>query len=232
MPNGAVSVWSTTDKVSEAILRSRRYMPESIARQLDAFLTPGNLALMAGTLAVWAGSHFFGVGEVVDVALLLVGAFTIGWSVSGVVRGGTTDQDLDRAARLFASAVVTAGLTAMFAILLRRSASSLQATRGSTVREVLAIRRPGMVPVESEPPGTGLFRTPTVTGRPTMAAGRGATTALGDVEYSTAGRPRTSNLSGYTSWSIPFCRHDCPSSAPSGRVSRCRLTAARPSCAT
>lgn len=160
-------------------------------------LTPGNLALMGGTLAIWAGSHFFGVGEVVDVALLLVGAFTIGWSISGVVRDlvefGTgvmsarTDQDLDRAARLFASAVVTAGITAVFAILLRRSASSIQAARGSTVGEVLTIRRPGLVPVEPEPAGSGLFRTPTVTGNPGMAAGQGATTAFGDVEYSTAG---------------------------------------------
>jgi len=99
---------------------------------------------MAGTLAVWAGSHFFGVGEVVDLALLLVGAFTIGWS-------------------------------------------SLQAARGSTVGEVLTIRRPGLVPVEPEPAGTGLFRTLTVTGNPGMAAGEGATTAFADVEYSTAG---------------------------------------------
>ena len=186
MPTGDISIWSTSDKAAAAILRSRRYLPESIARQLDAFLTPGNLALMAGTLAVWAGSHFFGVGEVVDVALLLVGAFTIGWSITGVVRDlvafGTgvvaarTDQDLDGAARLFASAVVTAGITAVFAILLRRSASSLQAARGSTVGEVLTIRRPGLVPVEPEPAGTGLFRTPTVTGNPGMAAGEGATT--------------------------------------------------------
>jgi hypothetical protein len=197
MPSGAISVWSTADKVGAAILRSKRYMPESLGRQLDAFLTPTNLAIVGGTLAIWAGSHFFGVGEVVDVALLLVGAFTIGWSITGVVRDlvafGTgvvvaqTDQDLDRAARLFASAIVAAGITAVFAILLHRSAASLQATRGSTIGDVLTVRRPGLSLVEPNPGGPDLFRTPTVTGKPTMPAGRGATTAFGDVEYSTAG---------------------------------------------
>ena len=33
-----------------------------------------------------SGSHFFGVGDIVDVALLLVGALTIGWSIGSVLQ--------------------------------------------------------------------------------------------------------------------------------------------------
>jgi len=71
-------------------------------------LTPGTLAIFSGTLAVWAGSNFFGVGEIVDVGLLLVGAFFVGWSITDVARDLVTfadkainarrDEDIDTAA--------------------------------------------------------------------------------------------------------------------------------------
>src|SRR3954453_19513047 len=103
-----VSRWPVTEKIAEAIRRSSAHMPNSVAVQLQAFLEPDTLAIIAGTLAIWAGSHFFGVGEVVDVGLLLVGAFMIGWSINDVVRdlvdfgttayGSGSEADLDRAA--------------------------------------------------------------------------------------------------------------------------------------
>jgi hypothetical protein len=61
-------------------------MSADLARQVDVILSPENLGIMAATIAIWAGSHFFGVGEVVDVGLLLVGAFLIGWSIEDVAR--------------------------------------------------------------------------------------------------------------------------------------------------
>jgi hypothetical protein len=54
------SVMSNSEKVKEAILRSKRFMPAHLAYQVEAFLTPENLALMTGTVVIWAGSHFFG----------------------------------------------------------------------------------------------------------------------------------------------------------------------------
>jgi hypothetical protein len=41
---------------------------------------------------MWAGSHFFGVGESVDVLPLIVGAFTIGWSIPDVARDVFTGE--------------------------------------------------------------------------------------------------------------------------------------------
>ena len=197
MAAGSISTWSSTDKAAEAIRRSKRFMPDSVARQLDSFLSAENLSILSGTVVAWAGSHFFGVGEVADVALLLVGAFMVGTSITGVVCDlvtfGTTainarsEEDLDRAARSFASAVVAAGVTVVFAILLKRSATKLQGIRGPNIGQVVVPRRPGLVAVEPEPPGGGAWRTPTVTGDPTMPAGQGATNAFGDVKYSTRG---------------------------------------------
>jgi len=184
------------ERATETIVRSKRYLPAALAGQLDAFLTHENLEILAGTIAIWAGAHFFGVGEIADVALLLVGAFTLGWSVTrvasdlidfgtGVVRA-RSDQDLDRAAASFASAVVAAGVTVVFAILLRRSAAKLEG-RGPGLSRMIRPREPGLLEVEPEPEGNGPLRKPTVTGDPLLPAGQGATSAYGDVRYSTAG---------------------------------------------
>jgi hypothetical protein len=192
-----ISTWSNTDKVAEVLRRSKAYMPAALGAQIDALISPTNLAITAGSIVVWAGSHFFGVGEVVDVGLLLVGAFFIGWSMKDVVANLVTfgvktinaqsEQDLDEAARAFASAVITGGITAVMAILLRRSAKQIQAVRGPTVLEAASPREPGLVrPPRDTQPGE-LWRKPTVTGDPTMPSGTGRTNWFGDVRYSTAG---------------------------------------------
>jgi hypothetical protein len=64
---------SSADKIGEAMRRSLPHLPEGARALVESMLSPGSLALIAGTIAVWAGSHFFGVGEVVDVILLGVG---------------------------------------------------------------------------------------------------------------------------------------------------------------
>jgi len=192
-----ISSWSSSQKVEEAIRRSTKYMPADLARQIEAMLTPENLAILVGTLVIWAGSHFFGVGEIVDVGLLLVGAFTIGWSIGDIANNlysfattainAQTEQDLDRAARSFARAVVEGGITTVMALLLRRSAKQLQATRGSSISSVARPRNPGLATVEADSQAGRLWRRPTTTRDPSMAAGTGETTAFGDMTISTAG---------------------------------------------
>ena len=62
---------SSKEKLIAAMERSKRYMPATFGAQIDALLSPVNIGIVVGTLTLWAGSHFFGVGEIVDVALLL-----------------------------------------------------------------------------------------------------------------------------------------------------------------
>lgn len=143
-------------KIGEAINRSLPLLPKEAGDQLKALLTPEAMVIVTATLVVWAGSHFFGVGEIVDVILLVVGFVTIG---SGVWKGAgelydfvntaldaQTEADLGRAAEHFAAAVNTLGVTTVIALL----------TRGSA-RTVIARGRPQLRPPPRPPlppPGT------------------------------------------------------------------------------
>lgn len=200
-----VARWPLTDKIAEAIRLSTERMPGTLATQLRSFLEPETLAIISATLAIWAASHFVGVGEIVDVGLLLVGAFMIGWSITDVVNdlvsfGSTaynarSEADLRRASVFFARAVVTAGVTTVLALLLRRSARSLQATRGASVSDVARPRRtPGLARLDPDPQPGRLWSRPAVVGDATMAAGEGLTTGFGEVTYSTAGTATETQL--------------------------------------
>jgi hypothetical protein len=60
---------SSREKLAEAMRRSLPYLPAEARGIVLQMLQPASLALIAGTLAVWAGSHFFGVGEIADLIL-------------------------------------------------------------------------------------------------------------------------------------------------------------------
>lgn len=71
-------------------------------------LSPESVAIIAGTMALWAGSHLFGVGEIIDLLLLAVGGLVLGRSIWGVAEdlwefarlsiNGSSESDLDQAA--------------------------------------------------------------------------------------------------------------------------------------
>ena len=84
MPHGPIIAWSKEDKVTETIQRSKKHFGPALQHQVDALLTPENLAILVGTLVIWAASHFVGVGEIVDVALLLIGAVMLGPAIVDV----------------------------------------------------------------------------------------------------------------------------------------------------
>jgi hypothetical protein len=201
-----VATWSSEDKVEEAIRRSPQYMPGNLGATFEAMLTPVNLGIMVVTLVVWAGSHFFGVGEIVDVGLLLVGAFAIGASIGDAATKlyefATTamdaqcDADLDRAAQAFAAAVIQLGIDAVMAILLRRSALDLQAARGATIGEVARLRnQPGLPSVGADPQPGAIWYRPTTTADVTMRAGQGELTNwFGDITVSAQGTAAEQDL--------------------------------------
>jgi hypothetical protein len=120
---------SATDKVAEALRRALPLVPASARSAVETLLRPETLGLIAGTLVLWAGSHFVGVGEIVDVILLGVGFVALGFAVfegadelyafaTGAVNAHD-DDDLDKAGRHFAQAVVLLGISTIQALLLR-----------------------------------------------------------------------------------------------------------------
>ncbi len=132
---GTVSVadWPLTQRFEKVLRLAPQHMAPELATQFRAMLTPGNIAIAAGTLAVWAVSQAFGVGEVVDAILLFVGAAFIGLGIfkAGEDLGDCLVStlhaqglpDLDRAADYLAQAVVILGVTTFFALLAKMAGS-------------------------------------------------------------------------------------------------------------
>ena len=124
-----VGSMSLEDKLLEAMRRSERYMPAELWAQVRQLMTPEAIAIMATVTTAWAISHFFGVGEIADAVLLVVGGVTLGFSCieagkevvdfAITAKSATTDEDLERAARHFGRAVVLGGISLVMALFLR-----------------------------------------------------------------------------------------------------------------
>ncbi len=202
MPIGPVLAWSKEDKVTETIQRSKKYFGPALQQQVDALLTPENLAILVGTLIIWAASHFVGIGEIVDVALLLVGAVMLGPAIVDVAENllkfgkcieARSEQDLETAAKAFADACIQGGITTVMALLLRRGAKGVQAkavpgvARPSVLQVVKPKGRIGLPNVGPDPQAGKMWsKLPTVAD-PALPAGEGLTTWWGQIFYSVQG---------------------------------------------
>jgi Novel toxin 17 len=123
---------SATDKIGEAMRRSLPRLPGEAQRVVLNMLEPENLAIIGATVVVWAASHFFGVGEIVDLILLVVGVAALGFSVFSGARelyyfvttavNAQSGQDLDVAAQHFAQAVTILGAAVVQAVLMKGAA--------------------------------------------------------------------------------------------------------------
>jgi hypothetical protein len=194
-----VATMTVEQRLGEVLTRSKPDFAPEVGRTIDSFLSPANLAILGGTLVVWAGSHFFGVGEVVDILLLVVGAFTIGWSVGDVGEllytfadktvNAKTDADLTTAAHAFSRAVVLAGVTTILALLLRKGVKDIQAARGTNVLDAMRPRKPGLPAVGSDPAAGKLWSKPGITSDPALPPGEGSTSPFGEVRISPRGSP-------------------------------------------
>jgi len=98
-------------------------------------LTPANLALTAGVLALWAGLHAFGIGEVIDAVLLVAGGLFLGASVFNAAgdlvqfvhtgAGAKTEAALDEAARHLAKFVTVVGVATFVVIIMKVGGKSV-----------------------------------------------------------------------------------------------------------
>lgn len=76
-----VSTHSAERKVVESIRRSLPHLPGEARAAVEALVSPEAIAVVSGTLVLWAGSHFTGIGQIVDVILLAVGVVLLGNTV-------------------------------------------------------------------------------------------------------------------------------------------------------
>jgi Putative peptidoglycan binding domain len=122
-----VSVWSLDAKFTAVLQRTAPKLPGEIRREFEAFLSPGSLAAMTGTLALWAIGHACGASEVTDVALLLVGLYFLGTAVFDVAGSlerflvttvsADTEAELEEAATYLAHVITIIGVMTFLALL-------------------------------------------------------------------------------------------------------------------
>jgi len=133
-----------TERIGEAMRRSLPRVPAECRAVVATMLKPESLLLIGATLVAWAGSHVVGIGEIVDVVLLIAGTFTLGF---GAIEGAAalrdfvttalaarSDADLDKAGEFFARAVTLLGISVIQALLLRGQIRSVAARGMPRVR--------------------------------------------------------------------------------------------------
>lgn len=119
------------EKRLELVFRkAAKLLPADVGNQLLAFITPAALATMTAILIAWVGSHFFGVGEIADIVLLVVGWAAVGgvaWDAGDHLidfikktHNARSDAELDEAARHLAKAITLLGVQLVLALLLKK----------------------------------------------------------------------------------------------------------------
>lgn len=128
---------SAKDKIGEAMRRSLPLLPDTAKATVEQMLSPWSLAIIAATLVAWVASQFFGVGEIVDIILVVAGVFSLGFSVFDGARelydfattsvNAKSDHDLDVAGGHFARAVIILGISVVQAVLMKGQVKSVVA---------------------------------------------------------------------------------------------------------
>ena len=179
----SVAQMSVAEKLGEALSRSLPHLSPEARVQVEAMLSPEALGVLAGILTAWLASHAFGVGEIVDLILVVGGGIALGWSVFQLAQelydfaataiNATSEAQLDAAGDHFARAVAIGGITLVLSLLTRGAGRSLR--RG--------------VPKTSGPPPAGgrVFSRAPIIRDPALPAGAGETSPYGVVRVSPHG---------------------------------------------
>ena len=138
---------SSVEKLAEAVKRSASSLGSELAQELQAIFTPATLATMAGVFAVYVAAHATGIGQAVDIGMLIAGgfffgldAFTIFRDIAGFANAvnASTEEDLDRAGEHLASAIAKIGVDAVMTLLTKRLADEVGRTIDNENQGVLA----------------------------------------------------------------------------------------------
>ncbi len=161
VPDSPVANWSALQKFDAVVKRAILNLPGDVGEELLALLDPVAIGIAVGVVVVWAASHFFGVGQIADVVLLIVGVISLGpvaWTAGkhlidfaiGTVEA-KNEVDLDTAARHLSDAAAMLGVQVIMALLLKKAPKVLNEPRVLMNRPV---GRPFTIKTVGEPPTT------------------------------------------------------------------------------
>jgi len=126
-PEGvSVATWSLFQRFEYVVCKVGDYLGGDLKAQWKAMTSGKGLAILVGTLVVWAGGHCFGVSEFTDAFLFGFGLAFLGRAAIDAARllkkfleltvGASVQSDLDLAARCLSQAVTIIGVVSFFFI--------------------------------------------------------------------------------------------------------------------
>jgi hypothetical protein len=110
-------------------LAAKHLEDEEVKKQFLELFSAENIAITSSVLAVWALSHLFGVGEVIDAILLAATVATTAYEIEAIAdamwdyfelsQTATSYEDLDEAGKKMAFVITKVGITAILALILK-----------------------------------------------------------------------------------------------------------------
>lgn len=142
--SGKLEALALEDRFVSVLQRTAAKLPVEVREEFAAMLDPATLAIIVGVLAMWAGSHYVGVGFIVDILLVVVGIGVLGWQIWSVGHDfvafldltytARTEDDLEKAATHLANFIAVVGVAAFMALVAKgakRYAPKARTLRGS-----------------------------------------------------------------------------------------------------
>jgi hypothetical protein len=129
-----ISSQTPVEKLGEAVSRGAKALPAALAEELKALFSTATLASLVAVLGVYLAAHATGIGQAVDIGMLIAGsiffgldAFTIFSDLAGFAgaMGATTEEELDIAGECLASAVAKIGVDALMTLLTSKVADEI-----------------------------------------------------------------------------------------------------------
>jgi len=141
------------DRFTSVLHRTLPLLPAEIQDEFAMMISPAAIVMVAGTLAVWAGSHYFGVGFIADAVMVAVGFIFLGLQVVtaaedlaaavGLTYSARSNSDLDQAAQHLANFIAVVGV-AVFSALVMKGAKRVAPKAKKLVSNVNVVGRSGM----------------------------------------------------------------------------------------
>lgn len=116
-------------RLGEVLQRTLPKVQPSVREQLASIIEPASLAIVGAVLAAWIVGHAFGVGEIIDIVIAVVGVVSIGLVIfSGLdelyefaknTYFASNDDSLNAASDHLARAIGILGIEAVLAVLFK-----------------------------------------------------------------------------------------------------------------
>ena len=176
-------------KLEKVFAGAAKLLPHEVGQQLMAFATPAAFAALATIVTAWAVAHFFGVGEVADLLLLVAGYAALGGiaieaatHIADCIKltiNSSTDKELDAASKHLATAITLVGVQSVMIILFRkRPGDTFKTVHGKPLKPYKQMSR--------LPRGDGMRYKPKLIFTRTKNTGIGKTDPLGNSQIGRA----------------------------------------------